>query len=47
MIYDDCRTFDPRVFPNLQLGVFSVFQEQVNAFFHFQKSACEKSNHKL
>lgn len=26
-IDDDCRTFDPRVFPNLHLSEFSVFQE--------------------
>ncbi len=37
-IDDDCRAFDPRVFPNLQLRVFSVSQERVNGFFHVRKS---------
>ncbi|MED5358845.1 MAG: hypothetical protein VYD85_10570, partial [Pseudomonadota bacterium] len=44
-IDDDYRTFDPRVFPNLQLRVFSVSQEQVNAFFHVRTRASETLSH--
>ena len=44
-IDDDCRAFDPRVFPNLQLRVFSVSQEQVNAFFHVRTRPSETLSH--
>ncbi|MEC8202658.1 MAG: hypothetical protein VX075_04100, partial [Pseudomonadota bacterium] len=44
-IDDDYRTFDPRVFPNLQLRVFSVSQERVNGFFHVRTRASETLSH--
>ena len=41
----DRRTFDPRVFLNMQLRVFSVSQEQVNAFFHVRTRPSETLSH--